>query len=142
MDPNAISAKYAKAVEKTLESAMKVPADRRDEPGVCGEWSLKDLIGHLAYWDSVNRYEMETEFAGGMIISGDRDDDTINAEQAAVRKDRSWDHVMAEVSANRDARIELHKRPSQYDQSGAGDHWDEHRAQIDAWLASNLGGDR
>ena len=140
MEPHAISQKYATAVERTLESAMKVPADRRDEPGVCGDWSLKDLMGHLTYWDSVNRYEMETEQAGGTIISDDRDDDTINAEQAEARKDWSWDQIMAEVIDNRDARVELHKRPSRYDQSGAGEHWDEHRAQIDAWLAANIEG--
>ena len=138
MEPNAISDKYARAVERTLESAMKVPADRRDEPGVCGEWSLKDLLGHLAYWDSVNRYEMETEFAGATIISDDRDDDIVNAEQAETRKDWTWEQVMAEVIDNRDARIELHKRQSKYDRSSAGDHWDEHRAQIDAWIAANL----
>ena len=140
MDPAAISAQYARKVQQTLDVVSTFPADRRDEPGVCGIWSLKDLMGHLAYWDGVNRYEMETEQASGTIISDDRDEDVINAEQAAIRKDWSWDRVMAEVIEHRDARIELEKLPSIYDHSGAGEHWDEHRAQIEAWIAANVEG--
>jgi hypothetical protein len=114
-----------------------VPVERREEKGVTEQWSLKDLMGHLAYWDGVNAAEMETEFAGGTILEDDRDEDVINAEQFALRSDWTWEQVMNEVRTNRDRRAELLKRPSRYDQTGSGEHWDEHRAQIERWLAGS-----
>src|SRR5687768_10580219 len=30
-----------------------VPSESLSTPGVCGIWSVKDLIGHIAVWDDV-----------------------------------------------------------------------------------------
>ena len=138
MDPAAISEQFATRVQQTLDVVANVPADRRDEPGVVGDWSLKDVMAHLAYWDGVNRYEMETEQAGGTVLSDDRDEDVINAEAWQARKDWTWDQVMAEVNENSEARKELLKLPSRHDLSDAGSHWVEHREQIEAWIDAKL----
>jgi hypothetical protein len=138
MDPEAISAQYASRVQSVLDLADKVPPDRREEPWVVGEWSLKDLMGHLGYWDYVTRSMLEAEQAGVEPDSDDRDTDIVNREQARTRSDWTWDQVMAEVIDNRNARIELHKLPSKHDVGDAGAHWLEHRDQIEAWIAANL----
>ena len=138
MDPEAVSAQYAARVQQVLDLVEQVPPDRREERGVVGVWSLKDVMGHLAYWDYVTRAELEAEQAGIEPESDDRDEDTVNAEQARTRKDWTWDQVMAEVIENRDARIALHKQPTRIDMSDVGGHWLEHREQIEAWIAANL----
>jgi hypothetical protein len=138
LDPEAISKQFSNRVQRTLEVVAKVPADRRSDPGVVDDWSLKDVMAHLAYWDGVNRYEMETEQAGGTILSDDRDEDVINAEAHQARKDWTWDQVMAEVNENSKARTELLKLASKRDMTDAGSHWVEHREQIEAWIAENL----
>ena len=28
-----------------------IPAEQMSEPGVSGDWSIKDLLGHIAYWE-------------------------------------------------------------------------------------------
>jgi uncharacterized damage-inducible protein DinB len=138
MDPAAISEQYATRVQSVLDLVDKVPPDRREEPGMVGKWSLKDLMGHLAYWDYVTRSQLEAEQAGIEPETDDRDEDIVNAEQARARSDWTWEQVMAEVIDNRDARIELHKRPSKHDMTEVGGHWLEHREQIEAWIAANL----
>lgn len=125
---------YADRVAAGLSTIEQVDPERRNEPGMVGNWSLKDVLGHLAYWDGVHADELETEFAGETIVEDSREDDVINAEQSALRADRSWDQVMDEAITNRDRLIELLKRPSRYDQSGSGEHWVEHRQEIEAWL--------
>jgi hypothetical protein len=128
---------YADRVAAGLATIEQVDPERRTESGMVGHWSLKDVVGHLAYWDGVHAEELESEFRGDPIIEDGRDDDVINAEQFANRESWSWDHVMDEAIANRDRLIELLSRPSRYDQSGSGEHWDEHRRQIEEWLKRN-----
>jgi hypothetical protein len=138
MDLNAVSAQYAQRTQRTLDLAHKVPVERREEPGVVGHWSLKDVMAHLAYWDGVTRRELEAERDDRPIESDDRHEDVINAEASQARADWTWEQVMAELYDNRDARIELHKLVSKQDMSEAGGHWEDHRAQIEAWIAKNL----
>jgi uncharacterized damage-inducible protein DinB len=128
---------YANRVAAGLSSIAQVPQERRTEPGMVGHWSLKDVLGHLAYWDGVHVDELVSEFRGDPIVEDNREDDVINAEQFAIRQTWSWDKVMDEAIANRDRLIDLLKRPSRYDQSGSGEHWDEHRREIEAWLMRN-----
>jgi hypothetical protein len=137
MEPTAISEQYAKRVSAAIDAAERVPPKLRESKGVTENWSVKDLLGHCAYWDGVHAAEMETEFAGGTILEDDREDDVINAEQFEIRANWSWDKIMDEVTTNRDRLVELLKRPSRYDQSGSGEHWIEHRQQIEDWLARN-----
>jgi hypothetical protein len=39
-----------------LDAIDGIPEHRLTEPGVCGEWSMSDLLGHIAFWD---RYGLE-----------------------------------------------------------------------------------
>ena len=135
MDPNAIAEQYASRVAAALATVEQVSSELRETTGVTERWSVKDLLGHCAYWDSVHVAEMEAEFAGEPILEDGRDDDVINAEQFAIRANWSWQQIMDEVIANRDRLAQLLKRPSRYDQSGSGEHWIEHRQQIEDWLA-------
>jgi uncharacterized damage-inducible protein DinB len=123
MDPVTISERYAQRVDRALSVVESVPRERREEKGVTGQWSVKDLLAHLAYWDGVNAAQLEAEFAGGTILDDDRESDVINAEQFALRADWSWDKVMDDVRTNRDRRAELLKRPSRSDMSRSGEHW-------------------
>jgi hypothetical protein len=33
------------------ETLAQVPANRLDEPGVVGEWAVKDIVAHVGYWE-------------------------------------------------------------------------------------------
>jgi hypothetical protein len=137
MDPNSISEQYATRVSAAIATASQVPPHLRDKQGVTEQWSVRDLLGHCAYWDGVHIAELEAEFAGEPIVEDDREDDVINAEQFAIRATWSWEQIMDEVISNRDKLSELLKRPSRYDQSETGEHWVEHHQQIADWLGQN-----
>ena len=61
----------------------QIPRQRMLESGAVGVWSIKDLLGHIAYWDS------EAPGAGQRHLTGepdpDYDFDAINAREAALR---------------------------------------------------------
>lgn len=137
MNADAISEQYAARVAAALATVEQVPPDLRDKQGVTEQWSVKDLLGHCAYWDSVHIAELEAEFSGRSIVEDDREDDVVNAEQFAIRAGWSWDRIMDEVNTICDRLAELLKRPSRTDQSETGAHWVEHHEQIMNWLAQH-----
>ena len=36
---------------KLMDALTGLPEERMDEPGVAGDWSVKDVLGHVAYWE-------------------------------------------------------------------------------------------
>ena len=131
------SAAYEASYQATLDVVDEVPVDRRSEPGVCGVWSLKDLMGHLAFWDGIEADEVSARKAG-TPFKYDDSDDSANGRDSARRAEWTWDEVMTEVAANRERLVPLLVDPGG-DPEGdpIHEHWDEHRAQIEAWLAAN-----
>jgi hypothetical protein len=132
------SAPYLASFQVTLRAAGNVPPIDRETPGVCGEWSLKDLLGHLAFWDADLADELEAKRNGAPLPTLTEPDwQTINVEQAALRADWSWEQVMTEVQRNHERLVPLLEDPGEgTDDDPIHEHWDEHRAQIEAWLAA------
>ncbi len=46
------------------EALAGIPEERLTEPGVAGEWSVKDLMGHIAFWDEQALLAAERHLAG------------------------------------------------------------------------------
>ena len=116
-----------------------IPDDRLAEPAV-GHWSVKDLIGHVAFWeDWVIGH-------GQRIIAGEpapEEPDDVNQTQVAENKG-------ATVAAQKRYRDEAHARLAAFlatvpeDQPTFGRlvealewetfaHYDEHTAQVREW---------
>ena len=64
-----------------------IPEERQSEPGVIGEWSLKDLFGHLAFWDDHATEEIERALAG--LSRQDNAWQQMNETDHAARQDRT-----------------------------------------------------
>ncbi|MBA2597130.1 MAG: DinB family protein [Chloroflexia bacterium] len=47
-----------------LETLDAVPEDLLEDPGASGEWSVKNLMGHLAFWDDIAIGKIERALAG------------------------------------------------------------------------------
>ncbi len=82
-------------VTRTIDG---LPLDQWNEGGVCGVWSVKDIIGHLAFYEHVLT-EVLSPFADlkiefNLLPQMARPD--INDTQAASRKALSAEEVLAE----------------------------------------------
>ena len=51
--------KIAGAMDAFQVALAGLPEERIDEPGVCGVWSVKDLVHHVAYWENNVAEELE-----------------------------------------------------------------------------------
>ena len=78
-------------------------------PGVMGEWSVKDILGHVAMWESrlvTILYSIEREVAPKML-HGQAEVDKVNAESFAEQRERPLDRVLADFHA---VHVQLLKR--------------------------------
>jgi len=127
-----------------LQQALAdIPEDRLTQPGAVGEdWSVKDLIGHIAFWDEQAVIVAERRIAG----EPDRQVDwqAINEREAAARAGRSLADVQAEMRQAHERVLETVRRSAQLAPDLAlgvcgclaGDtweHYEDHAADVRAW---------
>lgn len=123
-----------------------IPEDRMTEPGAVGEWSVKDVFGHIAFWEGMAIEAVERRVAG----EPDRkvDVQALNDAEAEARRD-------VPLGAARDEMIRTHERllatarsivdrdptlvATVYDslKDDTYEHYDEHAADIRAWRGRN-----
>ena len=85
----------------------KVGRDRMNEPGPMGEWTFKDLVGHLAGWRARTVGRLEAAVAHrdeppAPWPADMKDDDAINAWLRERDRARSLDDVLAEYDGSFD----------------------------------------
>jgi hypothetical protein len=70
-----------------LSALEGIPEDRLEESGACGDWSTKNLMGHLAFWDEHVLEEIDRALAGQPVEEVDFQ--ALNDADQAERKGRT-----------------------------------------------------
>lgn len=130
------------------EALAAVPPERMTEPGVNGDWTVKDLLAHIAWWD---RHLLQRLRTGQepLYAPGDDPREVTVAANAAIfteHHDRPLDDVRAEFdAAHRELLAALEALPPEvaadeemYDTVGADTfgHYPDHAETLRAWLAA------
>src|SRR3954468_6799078 len=116
-----------------------IPEERLSDPGVIGDWSLKDLYGHLAFWDEHAMEEIERALAD--LPREDNAWQQMNETDHAARREhtlpeqRSAMHQahaallerLESVAGIEGARIDEAIRPDTYE------HYLDHIKDIQSW---------
>jgi hypothetical protein len=63
-DVRALLGRIEEGWREVLSALEGIPEDRLEEPGTCGAWSTKNLMGHLAFWDAHVLEEIDRTQAG------------------------------------------------------------------------------
>ena len=143
-----------------LEAVLaRVKPEQMMQAGVCGDWSVKDIVAHLAVWTSREVTVLFQAERGQKISYGVPDDSVndwanVNAKDYEQQKDRPLERILEDF---RGAHKQLLKRLNTWQDEtalfqannfagskssladkmigGVGEHDTEHREQIEAWLA-------
>lgn len=93
-----LSAALDAARRGLLTAAALVPPAERTSRRVCGEWTLKDVVGHLADWERVG-VEGLTDMAAGRRPHCQHvaDIDSWNRAHAAARRSDPWEDVWSDL---------------------------------------------
>jgi hypothetical protein len=142
---NDLRERFAIVSADFLALAGQVDAARAAEPGVCGVWSAKETVAHMAAWD----WEGERHFRElhtGETQQRRYEIDAFNAAAVAERADQSWDETLDELRrANMTFAASLaNVSPADREAQPAyarwlkavTGHYIEHTNQIREWMAA------
>ncbi|MSQ36463.1 MAG: DinB family protein [Dehalococcoidia bacterium] len=129
-----------------LQAVDALPAERRLERAL-GEWSVKDVVAHLATWQDGFAAALELVAQGERpVIPGyANDDDAFNAARVAEARELSWEQVLGRLRAARerhDAAVRGLRvlDPDRYAEgrtprrlASSANHDREHAPQIEVW---------
>ena len=78
------------------QKLIQLQPSRREQVGVCGHWSPKEVIAHLAGWDheAARRFHL---FMKGPTEDIKYDLDAFNAKSVAERKHMNWEQTLKEL---------------------------------------------
>lgn len=152
------------ALEATL---ARIPSERMTAPEVAGDWSVKDVLAHIAVWRSraiTRLFKAEQGQPPKLDVPPSIKQlpnwvDVLNAQDYETQKDRPLERVQADFSGS---HLQLVKRlrawrdePALFDPkrypalngsaladmiwADSAEHEAEHRAQLEAWLEKSEG---
>jgi hypothetical protein len=120
-----------------MTQVERVPADRRDAPGVVPGWSVNDLVWHCGKWADWVREPLEQMRRGSYDPDREYPWERMNDEWAAESKALSWEQIEAGANAMRlDARNAFLALPTPGEEAGREfasetvEHYAEHAAEI------------
>jgi hypothetical protein len=99
-----LSAALDAARAELLAAASCVPAEVQSSRLVCADWTLKDVLGHVADWELFGAKGL-AQMAAGQAPQVERIDDldAWNASHVDARRDQSWQQVWDDLCEARRA---------------------------------------
>jgi hypothetical protein len=117
------------------EAMAGIAPEDAQRPGISGDWSLKDVYGHIALWDNQAIIEAKRRATG--LDPRQIAWQALNDEHFTANRDTSYDDQVRAFHQTHAELIEtLATLPSVDSDSLPGDtweHYDEHRTDILAW---------
>ena len=105
-----LAGQMADARERLLNAIDGLSDEDMLEPGVCGEWSVRDVVAHVAAWDR------ETTDMFSAMLEGERHDfldldieglEQFNQEHHEATRSVPVADALAELSDSREAMLDL-----------------------------------
>lgn len=114
-----------------------IPAELTGEPGVCGYFSVKDLVGHIAFWDEQDLARAHRIASGETVTPNDWE--SMNDQEYAAHKD---DTLEAQTARMIDAHARLNNDVRTLNDidnlklEDTWEHYDAHTNDVLLWRKS------
>jgi predicted RNase H-like HicB family nuclease/uncharacterized damage-inducible protein DinB len=96
------------ARSELLAGADLVPEAERDSRRVCGEWTLKDLLGHIADWERFGAEGLRLMAAGqSPEVEPVEDIDVWNLVHVKARREQPWESVWEDLHTARRSLLKV-----------------------------------
>jgi hypothetical protein len=113
-----------------------IPEGLRREEGVCGKWSIHDLVGHVTTWDEISRAAMTRRIQNEPAPSGPGWRE-INRQAFERNRDRAFDDLWSEMLATHEAVLAIVRSNTSvragWTATSTYAHYREHIPQVRAW---------
>lgn len=104
------------AREELLAASDLVPEEKRASYIVCGVWTLKDVLGHLADWEELGADRLRARIEGRVPEADSvADIEAWNRAHVAARRGQPWEQVWDDLHATRESFVAVVSRMEQAD---------------------------
>jgi hypothetical protein len=94
-----LEAALTAARDELLAAPALIPAEERSSRLVCGEWTLKDVIGHITDWEWIGAEGLRSMAAGRQPEVEDAGDlEAWNQAHYEARRDQPWDRLWGDFN--------------------------------------------
>ena len=122
-----------------MQALDDIPEERLEESGVAGTWSIKHVMGHVAFWDEHAIAAIERTLAG--LPDDDADVQTLNEADHAARVGRTLAEERSALHQAHTAMVARLEEIAGIDAAALDaaiaadtyDHYAEHVADIQRW---------
>ena len=137
---NELKVQFGLAHTDFIQVANQLDPKQHNQPGVCGEWSPKDVVAHLVGWDK----SLKVFIVDIANFDPPYDVDSFNNLSVKSRKQMSWDEVIEELESNfldlEQAIVTIEPYMQIYNRvkswlAGRIEDYMLHRSQIEDWLS-------
>jgi hypothetical protein len=124
-----------------LDAIDGISDERMEDPGVAGEWSVKNLLGHIAFWEERASGHIERALAGLPDEESDEVVEGLNATDHAARQGRTLSEERSALHRAHAAVTELLESVEGLDATDLDEairwdtyqHYAEHAPDIREW---------
>ncbi len=108
MDKNQLVAALGQNRDEFLQSFAGLSELEVTTFPVIGEWTVKDLVGHVSYWEQVIHAHVRESYSEGQPRQqlSDETEETVNPRETTKRKNWPWARVLKEFENTRRALIQ------------------------------------
>jgi hypothetical protein len=139
---------------RLVGTVLELPAEQTGRAGVVGEWSVKDVMAHLIYWNMLPVNEVQAALSGRRFTDIHETSDQINARTVAQYRAYALHEVLNAFSSSYTMVWDsITRLPDSAFEPGSDietildetihgtfanntyEHWPIHHAQIVAWAS-------
>ena len=136
-------ARWMRAARTFMAQLDALPAELRDRPGACGEWSVREVVAHCAAWEWEGARRLRLIAADPTLPDAVYNIDGFNAASVAVRARQDWTRMLDELikasnTLARAASLMLEDARTQEWLLGRAADFEEHAAGLQHWLAETV----
>jgi DNA polymerase-3 subunit epsilon len=136
-------ARWMRASRTFMAVLDELPAELRERPGACGEWSVREVIAHSAAWEWEGARRLRLIAADPTLPDAVYNVDGFNAASVAVRARQDWTRTLDELikasnTLAKAASLMLEDTRTQEWLLGRAIDFEEHAAGLQLWLARTV----
>jgi uncharacterized protein (TIGR03083 family) len=126
--------------QELMATVDGVPDEQLNTPGAAGEWSAKDVLGHVAFWDADAADRLERLADGRPQADDDGEDwQVTNEREATARAGKPASEVRAELDGAHARVLAALRRLDEVDpeliEGATWSHYRDHIGDLRAWRA-------
>ena len=136
-------ARWMRAARAFTTLLDDLPAELRERPGACGDWSVREVVAHCAAWEWEGARRLRLIAADPTLPDAVYNIDGFNAASVAVRARQDWTRTLDELikasnTLAKAASVRLEDTRTQEWLLGRAADFEEHAEGLQQWLAETV----